>query len=65
MTRDDANTLDRTGTDGVPAPRTDREALWPERGHVTRSTRPRSEYWDVANARWARRSPLPAPRRGE
>ena len=61
MTRDDA-TLDRRSTDAVPEPRTDRE--FPEAGPQTRGTRPRSEYWDVETARWVRRSPLPAPRRG-
>ena len=64
MTRDDATTLDRTRTGAVPAPRSDRDVLWPEPGRFTRSTRPRSQYWDVENARWATRPSLPAPRRG-
>ena len=65
MIRDDASPTQRTRTQAVPAPRISQMAPWPEPGRSTRSTRPRSEYWDVESARWTTRSPLPAPRRGE
>jgi hypothetical protein len=67
MTRDDATALDRRTTDPVPAPRRAalREVPWPEPGQFSRSTRPRSQYWDVENARWVSRSPVPGPRRGD
>ncbi|SOD98898.1 hypothetical protein [Blastococcus haudaquaticus] len=63
MARDDT-TLDRDLTDGVPEPRTDREILSPDAWPARHGSRPRSEYWDVTTARWVRRPPLPAPRRG-
>jgi hypothetical protein len=66
MTRDDATVLDRLGTDAVPAPR----AAGTARGRTepvqyARRTRPLSDYWDVENARWASRPPVPGPRRGD
>jgi hypothetical protein len=67
MTRDDAAVLDGLTTDAIPVPRTGggiREVPWLEPGQFSRSTRPRSRYWDVENARWASRSPVPGPRRG-
>jgi hypothetical protein len=66
MTRDDATVLDRLETDAVPAPRTAGNARrWTEPAQYVRGTRPRSDYWDVENARWAPRPPLPGPRRGD
>jgi hypothetical protein len=66
MTRDDATVLDRPVTDAVPAPRAAGTARrWPEPVRYTRGTRPRSDYWDVENARWASGPPVPGPRRGD
>ena len=68
MTRDDAAVLDGLTTDAIPVPRTGgviREVPWLEPGQSPRGTRPRSEYWDVENARWDSRSPVPGPRRGD
>jgi hypothetical protein len=62
MTRDDATVLDRLGTDAVPAPRAAGTA---EPVQYARRTRPLSDYWDVENARWASRPPVPGPRRGD
>ena len=44
----------------LPGPRAAELEPW----LYTRTTRPRSQYWDVLNARWASRSPIPAPRQG-
>jgi hypothetical protein len=44
-----------------PGPRTAELEPWLH----SRTTRPRSQYWDVLNARWASRSPIPAPRQGD
>jgi hypothetical protein len=66
MTRDDATVLDRLVTDAVPAPRAAGDARgWTEPVQYAGGTRPRSDYWDVENARWASRSPVPGPRRGD
>ncbi len=65
MTRDDATVLDLP-TGVIPAPRgaaTVRE--WAEPGQFPASTRPCWQYWDVENARWVSRSPVPDPRRGD
>jgi hypothetical protein len=35
---------------------------WPEPWRSARGVRPRSEYWDVENARWCSRGPAPRPR---
>ena len=67
MTRD-ANVLDGLATDAIPAPRpagVARELPWTEPGQFSRSTRPRSQYWDVETARWVPRPPVPGPRRGD
>ena len=67
MTRD-ANVLDGLPTDAVPAPRTarsGREVPWSEPGQFSRSTRPRSQYWDVETASWVTRPRVPGPRRGD
>jgi hypothetical protein len=65
MTRDDATVLDRLVTDAVPAPRTAGSARgWTEPVQYARGTRPRSDYWDVENARWTSRRAVPAPRSG-
>lgn len=61
MTRADATLLARP-TEAVRAPRT---APWREPGQFAPGTRPRSQYWDVATARWVTRSPVPSPRRGD
>jgi hypothetical protein len=45
----------------LPGPRTADLEPW----LYSRTTRPRSQYWDVLNARWASRSPIPGPRRGD
>lgn len=34
------------------------EFPWPEPWHFSRGARPRSEYWDVATARWQSRGPV-------
>jgi hypothetical protein len=52
-----------TGT--IPAARDAAERSWTEPGAFPPGSRPRSQYWDVANARWATRSPVPLPRRGD
>ena len=59
----DLTTRDRTT---VPAPRTasERELPWREPSSP-RGRRPRTEYWDVATARWTVRPPVPGPRRGD
>jgi hypothetical protein len=67
MTRD-ATVLDGLTTDAIPAPRTAgtvREVPWTEPGQFSRSTRPRSQYWDADTARWVTRPPVPGPRRGD
>ena len=38
---------------------------WTEPGAFTPGSRPRTQYWDVMNARWVSRSPVPVPRRGD
>jgi hypothetical protein len=55
-----------TRTDAVPGPRraATGEAAWVE-PWLYRGTRPRSEYWDVENARWTSRRAVPAPRTGD
>ena len=55
-----------TRTDVVPSPRRGAtgEAAWVEPWLYSRSTRPGSQYWDVENARWTSRPPVPAPRTG-
>lgn len=59
MTRDDAAVRDHLSTT-IPAPRTERE---PGRsGARPRVTRPPSQYWDVASARWVTCPQVPAPR---
>jgi hypothetical protein len=37
---------------------------WPEPWHLSRGTRPRSEYWDVATAGWHSRGAVFPPRQG-
>jgi hypothetical protein len=62
-------TAHETRTDVVPPPRTPApptgEAAWLEPWLIRRGARPRSEYWDVATARWTSRPAVPAPRRGD
>jgi len=63
MTRDDATVLDRLGTGAVPLQRTARTA--PESAEPApppRRTHPLTEYWDVENARWISRAPVPGTR---
>ena len=61
-----AMTVQDTRTDIVPAPRSATgEAAWVEPWLHSRSTRPRSEYWDVESARWTSRPLVPAPRMGD
>jgi hypothetical protein len=61
-----AMTVQDTRTDVVPAQRSAAtgDAAWVEPWLYSRSTRPRSEYWDVENARWTSRPTVPAPRSG-
>jgi hypothetical protein len=47
-----------------PSGRTPAHFPWPEPWCSSRGTRPRSEYWDVENARWCSRGPAPRPRSG-
>jgi hypothetical protein len=68
MSLDDVILRDSRTSDGVPGPRTTeqtRAVPWVEPGQVTRRSRPPSEYWDVAQARWTTRSAVPQPRRGD
>ncbi len=68
MTRDDHAVLDRPTTGVVPAPRAagvGREVPWPEPGQLSRSTRPRSQYWEAESACWVSRPAVPGPRRGD
>ncbi|MCW2703643.1 MAG: hypothetical protein JWQ37_1638 [Blastococcus sp.] len=46
------------------SPPTVGEFPWPEPWHSSRVARPRSEYWDVATARWHSRGPVFRPRQG-
>jgi len=59
-------TVQDTRTDVVPTPRSAAtgDAAWVEPWLYSRSSRPRSEYWDVENARWISRPAVPAPRSG-
>ena len=38
---------------------------WPDPWWRQPGARPRSEYWDVSQARWVRSSRVPTPRRGD
>jgi hypothetical protein len=60
-----AMTVQATRTDVVPTPRSATgEAAWVEPWLYSRSAHPRSEYWDVENARWTSRRAVPDPRSG-
>jgi hypothetical protein len=60
-------TVQDTRTDVVPTPRSAAtgDAAWVEPWLYARSTRPRSEYWDVENACWNLAADDPRPPVGQ
>ena len=56
-----------TSPSALPGPRTAEPDPWLISGtaRLSRTTRPRSEYWDVENARWTSRAVIPGLRQGD